>query len=172
MAVLKLVPKLAARIVMRSSVILGVIVPPVPLVSIFLIIFFVVIIGLSWKVKAARVALGSLPRTSTASKVKGGTSGKATSTARESTGTAWKAASGTAEATAAEAALVTHHAEQDLGIDATHAAAHTPTAAKHVSGVEQIISVVITGFLPIRVVSNGDDFDEYGSTYSGSLSVS
>jgi hypothetical protein len=46
-AVLKLVPKLAARIVMRSTVILGVIVPPVPLVSIFLIIFFVFIIGLS-----------------------------------------------------------------------------------------------------------------------------
>lgn len=68
--------------------------------------------------------------------------GKAASSARKPTGGP--------EATATEStALVAHHAEEDLRVDAAHSPAHAP-AAKHVGWVEQVVAVVVGSLLPAR----------------------
>jgi hypothetical protein len=80
-----------------------------------------------------------LPATS-ASKVEACASWETASTSREATSAT--------ETASAESTLVTHHAEQNLGVDATHAAAHAATAAEHIRWVNEIIAIVVTGFLP------------------------
>lgn len=70
------------------------------------------------------------------------------SSAREAPCTPEAAAAAAAEA----ATLATHHAEQDFGVNAPHAAhaATHATTAEHVGGVHEIIAVVIAGLLPAQ----------------------
>jgi len=94
--------------------------------------------------------LERIPATSRATgatrvEVEAGASREAAATG-EASGASWEP-TGTSETTASEAALVTHHAEEDLWVDAAHAAAHA-TAAKHVGGVHEVVAVVVGGLLP------------------------
>jgi hypothetical protein len=71
------------------------------------------------------------------------TSSSAPTTTREAGATA-----------ATELTTAVHHAEEDLGIDATHAAhaAHTTHAStrEHIGGIDQVLATVVTSSLPVE----------------------
>lgn len=64
---------------------------------------------------------------------------------------AWEPASAP-EATSAEATLVTHHAEEDLRVDAAHASTHA-AATEHIVGVNKVLATVIASSLPANLIS-------------------
>jgi hypothetical protein len=61
------------------------------------------------------------------------------------------------EATTPKATLVAHHTEQDLRVDAAHATSHTTT--KHVSRVDEVIAIIVAGFLSTLCVSTCSEVD-------------
>lgn len=130
------------------------------MLAIFLAVIVVVVlrfcfflIGLSRKGESSASTREAASLTTTGAstaKVEACTSGKASSTAREAAGTTREATG--AESASSEAALVAHHAEENLGVDATHAAAHA-TGTEHISRVNKVVAVVIASSLPAPCVS-------------------
>ena len=116
----------------------------------FIIIAIVTVGRRLSKVEAVSATTGEALWTTTASaaEVEVGTAWETSSTTREPASAAGEPAA------AAEATLLAHHTEEDLGVDASHAShASTHAASKHVRGVQKIVTVVVTCSLPLKHVS-------------------
>jgi hypothetical protein len=69
---------------------------------------------------------------------------ESSATGRESS-TAREPAAAAAETSTAESTLAAHHAEEDLRVDATHAATH----ATEIGWIHEIVTIVIGSAFPI-----------------------
>jgi hypothetical protein len=101
------------------------------MVLIHLVLFTMVMFGWSREWEAATLSAAGVAKVEAC-------------TTRESTTTSGESA-GAPVAPAAKPSLLPHHAEEDLGVDASHA---TSATSKHVRGVYQVVSIVVTSLLP------------------------